>query len=167
MNPEIQEGESAGGRNDVITIYPPNVDSSVSSNVKCVLHQFVDERGDKRLILSLEPGDYRLAYTDEFDATFHTLRVLTGTAIFQGVSVRIEASEGTSHRMGDDRAYTVSSGGFTQLELSDAEPLDENKADPSPEDYRNRFWLKAMPKPKGPRPPLRSMMVNITAGTPT
>lgn len=163
MNPEIQDNDIDGGRDDVTTIYPPHVDCSVSSNVKCMLHQFVDAAGDMRLIFSLEPGVYEGTYTDEFPAAFHTVRVLTGAMVFQGQTIRIEASAGSVHTLGDEFIFIVSTGGFTQLEFSDARP--RNGAESlSPDAYRNSYWVKATPKPKGPTPPGRRMMVNIASG---
>jgi hypothetical protein len=164
MNPETQSYDEDDGAAEVTRIYPPQVDCSVSSNVKCMMHQFVDAAGEKRLILSMEPGEYRLVYTNEFRSGFHSMRVLSGAVVLEGPTARIEASEGTVHRIADDRAFTFSSNQFTQLQLSDSRPLDETESDDAPDVYRDRFWMIAMPRPKGPTPPRRNMMVSITPG---
>lgn len=164
MNPEIQQSESGVDTGEVTTLYPAHVDCSVSSNVKCMLHQFVDAAGDKRLIVSMDPGEYQVVYTDEFPAGFQSMRVLSGAVVLEGASTRIDAAEGSVHRLADDRAFVFTSRQFTQVQLTDSRPLDEPEADATPDEYRNRQWVMAMPRPKGPRPPRRMMRVNVVPG---
>lgn len=164
MNPENQQSDAEDGAGDETTIYPAQADCSVSSNVKCMLHQFVDEAGDKRVIVSMEPGEYHMIYMEEFAAGFSSLRVLSGAVVLEGPTVRIEASEGSVHRLSDDRAFTFLSSQFTQLQLSDSRPQNQTEPDATPDDYRNRKWIVAVPRPKGPTPPRRMGWLNIKPG---
>ncbi len=164
MNAENQQNADTDGAADVTRIYPAQVDCSVSSNVKCMVHQFVDGSGDKRLVVSMEPGEYEVVYTGYFRSGFQSMRVLSGAVVLQGPSIRIEATEGTVHRLADDRTFVVTSSQFTQLQLSEARSLDETEADATPDEYRNLDWVRAVPRPKGPTPPRRMMWVNIEPG---